>query len=101
MNRQPKYLGYADFYSPSDVSMSYTDYLQHREFSDAIQYEISAQTKEMITGNEQALTAYIHQLEQLGEGQAEAAYEVIQAIDALQEEPAGDSRRINSRIRFR
>lgn len=82
---EPRYLGPVDFYSRNDLGMTYTDYLQRREFARVHEYHISEQTKELIAAGDEVLGAQIRQLERIEAAQAEAAYTVVLSVEKLQE----------------
>jgi tetratricopeptide (TPR) repeat protein len=91
------YLGSStDFYRSSDLTMTYTDYLQRRELDRDLAFQISEPIKELITVSEHALSAQISALEGIKAAQAEAAYEVVCAVRDLQEATEQGFRRVGS-----
>lgn len=76
--------------------MSYTDYLQRRELDDHLAFQITEPIKELITSNSEALNAQINALERVEAAQAQAAYEVVCAIQDLQEATESGFRHIGS-----
>ncbi len=66
--------------------MTYHQYLQAREFSDSIQFEISTQAKALIASNNRALSAQMEQIQEIGKSQADAMVMVSQSIGDLRQE---------------
>jgi hypothetical protein len=85
-----------DFYRSSDLSMTYTDWLQRREDHDQLAFQITEPIKELITVSDQAFNAQINLLEKIEAAQAQAAYEVVVALRDLQEATEEGFRHVGS-----
>ena len=66
--------------------MTYHQYLQAREFSDSIQYEISAQAKSIIASTNRAASAQMTQMQEIGRSQVDAMVTVSQSVADLRQE---------------
>lgn len=85
MGSTPAYLGPLDFYRRGDLTTTYTDYLQQRQFHDSHVIQVSRQTKELITAGNDALGAQIRQMKRLEEAQEQAAYAIVCSVRELKE----------------
>lgn len=91
------YLGPAtDFYRQSDLSMTYTDYLQRRELDDRLAVQITEPMRELVTVSEEAFGAQLRQLEHVEAAVANAGCEIVCSVRDLQQATEEGFRRVNS-----
>jgi len=85
MGATPTYLGrWSDSYSPGDLQMTYTDYLQHRQFHDHMVIALSDERRALITAADRIGNAQIARLEAIEAGQSEAAAAIVMSVSALE-----------------
>lgn len=72
-----------DFYRPSDVKMSYSDFLQQRELHREVSFEVSGSIKTLIDSTYEHSLAQIRAINEAKDGQIEATYQVVYAVDDL------------------
>lgn len=92
--RRPTYIGYTDF--SNTLNISYADYLQAREFSDAVQTSISVQTKQLITATNKIGNSQLVATQQTSSKIGELAYQIQQSHDELKAETNAGFQRVSS-----
>lgn len=90
----PSYLGYSDF--SNSLHVSYVDYLQAREFSDANQTSISTQTKKLITATDRIGNSQLIAIKQVGDKIGDSIYQIRQSHDELKAEISAGLQRVSS-----